>query len=89
MRTENGQKFCTAHAGKTVLEIGDKALHLAALVAPRFGEGLIAVSQLTAKGNKVLFTKKRTFITLILKRLSRQTHHQKRGNDNLFNYKLA
>lgn len=42
---------------KTALAVETKAVHLPALVVPKFEEDLIAVSQLTAKGNKVLFTK--------------------------------
>lgn len=57
-RTANGHKCYTAHAGKIELAIGEKSLHLYSLVAPAFGEDLIAVSQLTSKGNKFLFTKR-------------------------------
>lgn len=42
---------------KTALVIKDKAVYLRALVAPTFSEDLISVAQLTAKGNKILFTK--------------------------------
>lgn len=57
LRTANDQKCYTSHAGKTALAIGDKEINLPALAASPFEKDLIAVSQLTAKGNKALFTK--------------------------------
>lgn len=57
LKTANGQKCHTIYVGKTALEVGDNSVNLSALVAPTFGENIIAVSQLTAKRNKVLLTK--------------------------------
>lgn len=57
LRTANGQKCYTTLAGKTALAIGNNAIHLHALASPTFGEDLISASQLTAKGNKIPFTK--------------------------------
>lgn len=57
LRTANEQKCYTTHVDKTAPEIGDKDVHLSTLVSPSFGEDQIAVSQRSAKGNKVLFTK--------------------------------
>lgn len=56
--TANSQVCYTSHTGKTALAVGDKVVHLTALMTPNFGEDIIAVSHFTAKGNKVVFTKK-------------------------------
>lgn len=57
MRTANGEFCYTSHAGKTAVPIGSKPIHQQTLAAPNFGDDLISVAQLTAKGNSVLFSK--------------------------------
>ena len=87
LKTANGQRCFTSHMGKTALPVANKALHLTALVAPSFGEDLISVSQLTKKGNKILFTKNECLLLGPSASIKQGIVIGTKGKDNLYRVK--
>lgn len=84
LRTANGQKCCTTHAGKRAFDCGNKAIQLAALDAPTFLKGHDSSITTNSLGEQTIIHKKRTFIDRTLTRLIRRIHHREKGSDNIF-----